>query len=298
MAKSFSDSEKKIIETLNSTKKLIFDGIEMEILKCCKPTTTKGEPKTDIYVKTITSDGIMEYKISLKQHNAEFIENKTSSERAKQILGGNWEEIIINATTAVNSLFENKPLIFFEKNGRVNKGCFTLGWKYELLTKKSGELSSSISLDDQQLRNIYSGEGLSDDKRNAYIDGEEVMSSGVANYILHVDPKKTLSATEIFENIVDIEDYLNNNKEIFFACKALNYRSLEKKWDGDRPLAVYVDWFVEDGKLSANIIFNKPLVTKGNEVAKKLLNALSELNVSDINDLKTNMISDCVKIYI
>lgn len=67
----------------------------------------------------------------------------------------------------------------------------------------------------------------------------------------------------------------------------MNYRTFVEKWDGDRPLSVQVDWYVKENKLMPELIYNKPLTLKGNEMAnrlKKYMEALKIKNTDDIND--------------
>lgn len=83
---------------------------------------------------------------------------------------------------------------------------------------------------------------------------------------------------------------------IYFACKALNYRFDRNKWDGPRPLSVYVDWFVDNGKLDAHLAFDNPLEHNGNEVGEKLRNILNELKIKKFDDLR-GVLSPNVKCY-
>jgi hypothetical protein len=47
-----------------------------------------------------------------------------------------------------------------------------------------------------------------------------------------------------------------SNLTMFFALKALNYGSFENKWDGNRPLAVSIDWSIDiNQQLKSNIVF-------------------------------------------
>ena len=77
---------------------------------------------------------------------------------------------------------------------------------------------------------------------------------------------------------------------IYFACKALNYRSFEDKYDGNRPLSVYVDWKIREGKLDGELCFDEPLSHGGTEIVEDLMECLDELdiqNTDDINDFNT-----------
>ena len=77
----------------------------------------------------------MKLKFSYKKENADFIENKMSAERAEQLFGEDWIDIIEHSTTAIQDKFYERMLIY--KNGfrRTEKGSITLGWKFELLNK-------------------------------------------------------------------------------------------------------------------------------------------------------------------
>ena len=45
-------------------------------------------------------------------------------------------------------------------------------------------------------------------------------------------------------------EHFAKQQDIYFVCKALNYRANKDKWDGDRSLSVYVNWFLDqEGKL-------------------------------------------------
>ena len=92
-----------------------------------------------------------------------------------------------------------------------------------------------------------------------------------------------------------IEEYAKF-QTIYFACKALNYRFDRNKWDGPRPLSVYVDWFVDNGKLDAHLIFDNPLEHNGNEVGEKLRNILNKLKIKKFDDLRS-VLSPNVKCY-
>ena len=98
-------------------------------------------------------------------------------------------------------------------------------------------------------------------------------------------------------SIQDIREYARK-VNIYFACKALNYRAVANKWDGDRPLSVYVDWNIVDGKLTPSIIYSNPLGKKGNEVGDKLLACLRQLGISATNfDTLKDKLAKGTKVY-
>ena len=169
-----------------------------------------------------------------------------------------------------------------------------LGWKFELLNKLSGEKSGILELTEEQKNDVFAGINLSVDKKNSRVNGQIINDSGVANYILNIDDDNMTQDT-CLRNLQPIEEYVKS-QTIYFACKALNYRFDKNKWDGPRPLSVYVDWFVDNGKLNAHLIFDCPLEHEGNEVGKKLKGILKELKIKKFDDLK-GVLSPNVKCY-
>jgi len=85
----FSQTERIIIETLRASTNFIYRNDTYELLEFDKPTTSTGEPKTDIYIQAQkeSTQEIFEFKISVKQRNADFLENRISAERALIFFG-------------------------------------------------------------------------------------------------------------------------------------------------------------------------------------------------------------------
>ena len=287
---NFGESERNIKELFYEGVTFYYDGNEYEVIECGKPTCHKGEPKTDIYILTEANGQEREFKISFKQTNADFIENKTNAERAELILGEEWEDIIIDATTGIENAFYDKPLIYKKSHKRTGAGSITLGWKYELLNKSGGDLSGVVNLSREQVIDVYAGTHLPIDKRNASVNGRVITNSGIANFML-VDDDIT-DAQSVIDSIASIEEYVNIHPTVYFACKALNYRTFEGKYDGNRPLSVFVDWNVIDGKLDGRLVFDAPLVTRGDVVADKLLKCLDILGIDTTDDIDDNTVTD------
>ena len=122
------------------------------------------------------------------------------------------------------------------------------------------------------------------------MNGRVINNSGIANYILVNDINQNLALQFLINNLTEIREYAQRH-DIFFACKALNYRIQKDKWDGDRPLAVYVDWLLENGKLKHEIIFDNPLSKRGNEIGNTIRRILGLLNITEHN---FNSIEDIV----
>ena len=174
----FSDTERRLIELLEVGVKFKFDGVEYTVSQpSCKPTVVKGECKTDVYVQTSSVNGDRVFKISVKQQNADFLENKMSHERAVEIFGSQADAIIMRATESIKENFLNTPIIYFERKGRTDAKSITLGWKFEFVNKTGGNLSASMQLTTRQIVDVYSGTSLPDDKKNAIVNGEEVTAA-------------------------------------------------------------------------------------------------------------------------
>ena len=237
---NFGKTERKIKDLFLSEKKFTYEQANYSVLKCDKPTSSKGECKTDVYVLAQDDLGNQkEFKISVKQNNADFLENKISLDRAIEILGSDAQSIIERSIAKI---------------------------------KKT----------DQQKIDIYAGTNLNLDKKNSSVNGETVINSGVANYIITIDaPNKDLNY--YLSKMQPIEHFAKQ-QDIYFVCKALNYRANKDKWDGDRSLSVYVNWFLDqEGKLQGKLVFEKPLSVKGHSIGKNIKNLLATLQINKNN---------------
>lgn len=288
---TFGEAERRIASLLRKGNTFNYQGDNFTIVNSGKPTCVKGEPKTDIYVEAESEDGdIIEIKITYKKENADFIENKTNAVRAKALFGDDWKKIIMQATESIREVFENKKLIYKSAAARTERGAITLGWKYELLNKTGGGLSGLVELTREQIIDVYAGTHISKDKKDARVNGETIENCGIANFILMNDGVKTTQ--EIIDSLYTIEDYVDMYPTVYFACKALNYRTFRNKYDGNRPLSVYVDWYIENGQLCHNLVFDSPLSVGGDEVADNLISALNKLGIDTTDDITEDIVSD------
>ena len=282
----FGNAERCILGYFEPGIKIIYKNRVLKVIEAGKPTSSHGEPKTDIYILAEDILGKEEIKISYKKKSADFLENKTTAKRAEQLFGADWRNIIKESTTDIRKKFEKRKLIYKERFGRTEKGAITLGWKFELVNKLNGELSGKMKLSTQQVYDIYAGKNLSDEKRNAYVNGRIISESGVADYILIADSVN--SAQEVIDKMIPIRKYIRMNPNIFFACKALNYRTFAEKYDGNRPLAVQVNWSVKNEKLEGDLIYDCPLEMNGDERAARLLRCLHYLGIKNTDDINFN----------
>lgn len=284
---SFSASERHLLSLFSRGSSFSIDDNQYEVLFSGKPTAPRGEPKTDVFVRCRnTATNIdTDFKISYKQENADFLENKITQERAQALLGCNWAGIIQRSTESLCGEFNDRKLVFKNAYRHTKAGSITLGWKFEILVgNPAGDLSGTIPLTIAQKIDILSGNNLPPEKRNALVNNVPIENSGIANYIIVNSNVNTIQ--EAANSLLRIDEYARNH-DMYFACKALNYRSLRNppKWDGDRPLAVQVLWAAENGVLTPHIAFDRPLIVKGNEVAQQLINAMLQLGIRTTNDI-------------
>lgn len=284
----FIKAEELIRQYLQVGSKFRMDDVDYVVKLAGKPQSQrgKGQPKTDIYVLAESSLGEKEIKISYKKENADFLENKMGSDRAEQIFGDNWQSIIEENTRRISGAFENTLLIYLDQRGRTEAGSMKLGWKFELFNKLQGELSGkmeNMTLD--QVYEVYAGEKLEDRKRDAKVNGEIIPNSGTAEYILVAD--RVESAQDVIDRMQPIREYIKQHPDIYFGCKALNYRSQKRKIEGNRPLSVAVEWKVESGMLDVDIEYSKPLTRSGKEMklmVKECLKSLNKCNALKLSD--------------
>lgn len=195
-------------------------------------TDTGGEPKTDIFVSLSDVHGLSkQLKISYKKSNSEFLENKVTEERAQLILGVNYKTII---SSSAKNLKVNKRQFY-----NYSKNAYVLGYRLDIMSVAAKGYAPVI-LTEERLKEIYSGSNIEKTKRDAVVGNERLANSGVADYILVGDSFK--DAQDIINNMVHVNDYVKQNPKVFIAFKAVNYFADKNKWDGNRPLALQVNW--------------------------------------------------------
>lgn len=292
MPKSFGASERRICGLFPPGTRFHYNGTEWVVVLAGKPTCHHGEPKTDIYIAARSPFGrIREFKISFKQGNADFLENKLTAERAALLFGRNWQRLIRNATTNLYRAFASRPLIYKSGYRKTEAGAITLGWKFELLNVDSGQLSGSMLLSPSQVIDVYAGTHLPGDKRHAAVNGRDIPNSGIANCILFED-HIFCSPQDVVDSLISVEEYAAEHPQVYFACKALNYRTFRGKYDGDRPLSVYVDWWVENGQLYSALRFDTPLMQGGDYAFEGLHRAMRQLRVHTTDELNAGNVAD------
>ena len=280
---NFSQTESSLVKLFRDTGTFKFQGKDYTVLNVGKPSPSQGECKTDVYIQGQDRNRFKkEFKISIKQNNADFLENKMRLERAKEIFGMNAQRIIENSIASIKPAFESDQLVYVEKKGRTGAKSIKLGWKFELMNKQSGAKSGLMRLTDSQKVDIYAGTNLGASKTNSRVNNQIIQNSGIAEYMLETTPSINQSTDFYMSKLVKIDNYVKN-KNIYFACKALNYRAEGDKWDGDRSLAVYVDWQLISNKLIGKLVYSNPLSKRGNEIGENLRSILRRINISSNN---------------
>lgn len=266
MKKDYKTLEESIISLFRIGQQITWKDQLFTILNSDKPTTkSKGEPKTDVYLKLedTTTNKSIEFKISCKLEGSnEFQENKIKASRAKQIWGVNWKEIIQNSALSIREKFENTETYFPIGVGRTKETQYTNGWKVEIASKPR-ELAVKLELTDTEIRDkIYKGTTLDDAKKNCIVNGEVIKNSGVAEYMLVTTLEKVNNidtVSDILNLLIPIDEYPISTHYIIFTGN--NYRVLKDKHDGNRPLGVQVIWTANQEKntLENHLKFDCPL---------------------------------------
>jgi hypothetical protein len=274
----FSKSEDAIINLFKKGTTIIFNKQIYKIEKVDKPKVASGECKTDVYVLLSNDQNYEEIKISIKQNNADFIENKLRLPRAKEIFGENAATIIYNSIQSLHSTLEKEPLIYFKSFGNTEEGSVKFGWRFDLVKRKTGNKVGTIKLTPAQEVEVYAGTSLTIEKKNAIVLGEVITDSGIANYVLDVESEDTFTeCQDVIDNLSSIQEYAENHN-IYFACKAINFRVHSGKCES-RHFAVYVDWKIESGQLKSELIYDNPLSKTTRDIKNSFISILNELEI-------------------
>jgi hypothetical protein len=287
VGKNFIKSEEKIREIINNYDEFNFRGNFFKIIICCKPRLqgSGGEVKTDIYLKAKNQANLKveEFKISYKQPNWAFIENKVKKEKAEKIYGPEWSTIIQNQIEDIKDKkkdnFSTAKLFYaFKKKKRIYPGSFTLGWRYEIEKDSTRKLHAIIKEDIYE--QIYISKGQHDKYRNALIDNKEVKNSGVPNYYFEGDTSDIHNIDDIMANIIPIADAMKTHTPCA-SFLAHNFDPINNKQHGGnkRDLGVAVKWCADDKLLNYEILYNVPLKNDSNWAREKLVIALHNLGI-------------------
>ncbi|TDM07719.1 hypothetical protein [Macrococcus lamae] len=269
MSKNYSVFETRVLSLFSLNTIFSYQNIEYKVIKSGKPRPYRGggECKTDCYILLEdTNSGLQkELKISCKIRSSnEFQENKISAGRAKEIFGPQWESIIETHAKSLENNFKNITLNNPQGRGRLRYGHIILGWKLEIASK-ARTLSKKLELPKQTIiEYIYKGINQTQEKKDSVIDSRIIKESGVANYILVADLDEILTIEDVLNNMTYLDNYIIKDHYLIFTSNSYNIG--KNKTDGNRPLAVRVEWSYKDEELIAEIKFDNPL----SEISKSL----------------------------
>jgi hypothetical protein len=297
-------AEQNVRKVLENSKLFTMYGENFEIIQCSKPTVLGGggEVKTDIYIKSkrIKDKKVVEIKISYKKPSFSFVENKIKKERAEKIYGKHWSQIIRKQIIEIKENFTEKPLIYFNKKGRVEKGSITLGWRYEMEHSGSRLLSTQIKQDIAS--QIWKNKNADERYIHGIIDGISIPFSGVPNFCLTKSPDEIITVQDIFNNLIAMDELIKTHGNITSAFLAQNYRSHKHKQEGNRRhLAVWIKWKIINKKLGCEYVFDNPLNMESGKVFDNLSECLLELGFDlsgefNIDSIK-HILDESIRVY-
>ncbi len=259
---SYSGLEQHVINAFNDCENLVWKGRSYNEVRAFKPTTSSGECRTDTYVSLmIAGVEVDAIKISIKKDDAEFMANKLTAQDAESLLGSEWSPILRNSINLIRNELLNKEVFYPKPKSDPTDIYFTLGWKLEIANKPR-TLSAPLALSKKETADkIFRGTGQPDYRKHALINGHTVLNSGIADYLLEGNRDSFIDAQSIINSLQDLSNYIPS--DIYLIFTANNYRIKANKADGPRTLAVCISWEVEGNKIRPRIIFDQPLVYKG-----------------------------------
>lgn len=301
---SAQENELRLIRIFQPGTNFIYlDGQEYISEICSKPypQTPGGEPITDVYLqaRSITSNNVLNLKISLKKVGWEFIKNHMSESDFNDIFFDDIDNQIQFYLNQSQRLLMNIPVIDLGNDNKINRkmnnGSITLGWEMMISNRPRG-LSLGI-LPDHYVREAILGEHMEERRRNAVVNGEIVNNSGIPTHVLEMDIDENTTREQIFQGLMTVEEFIfqyQNNLNVIL--KANNYRSLSRKsskgrCDGQRYLFVTNKWRSDGNCLSCRLDFNFPF-QRNNRSRIDLEDSLTQLGIN-IRNVELDQIRIC-----
>lgn len=132
-------------------------------------------------------------------------------------------------------------------------------------------------------------------KKHAYVNGEKIIDSGIAEFLLITELDQITSTEDIIRQLIPISDYKVPDTYLVFTAN--NYRIPVNKTDGNRYLAVRIEWKNINNQLTPFILFDHPLQdnSRSNDMKKLVDLSLDNLGkqfpydfnfVDDISDTR------------
>lgn len=284
------EKEDQILKLFPAGSIVEFEGRSHSVLESDKPSSQngQGEAKTDVYIllKDRMSGETNEVKLTYKSESYQFLENKMSGNRFSSIFSEKEQKEILTLlpkNERVNREFEIETSDLLNSDSKL-----TLGYRLDIMSSDAAGYMA-INVSRETMSEIIAGHKIDEEKRNGIINGNVVEDSGIATHILIGEDFE--NADEVLSKIVSISDYVDKdeNRAIALAPKAVNMipsrakifgGDKTKPWDGNRPLAVSMQWTREGTKLVAkpnvDSIFSQWAHQVGEELLIKVSTAVSE----------------------
>lgn len=293
---SFSESERLIRNLLEQHQVIQYENKSYDLILCAKPTVKGGggEPKTDIYVKAKDqqSKDIIEFKISYKKPNYAFVENKITSTRAHELYGKNWSQEVQSQIKKITEKFLGAPIVFFNKKGNVEEGSITLGWRYEIEIVKHNRALSTV-LEHSVATHVLKNRQGSPKYIDCIVNDKKIKNSGIPNYYLDMKFEDIDDAQYVYDHLQPIDGIIESDVAYRAAFLAQNYRSHIRRQEGNnRDLAVWINWYVCNGKLECKHIFGEPLEQKSGSALENLKQCICKLGIDPDKDFNIHTLKD------
>lgn len=261
------DFEAFILSLFAPGTEVFIGGVSRVVSLSGKPLARRGgECKTDVFVGFC--DDSPPLKISVKSFGSEFIENKMKLARANQIFGNGWGE---KFQDTLNELVR----IANDNLSPINQNSLTLGYRADLMTAKTRRLSAEIEISTESTLEAYAGRLLPDSKRHAFVNGRQILNSGVAEQILIRSAQELTSAQDVIDSLMPLVDYANTSS-LYLCCSAVNYRT-GGKFERSRPLLLTYEYDLDEhGNVTSVLTSSNPLERTSTDAALRLPIELKE----------------------
>lgn len=228
---------------------------------------TGGEGKTDAFIRlrNLDTGEPKDIKISSKQHNADFIENKMKRVRSEQVFG---EQGLGKFQNELNELASS----ILESDEPINDNAIKLGFRVDITNKPKGPYCIELNLTDEEKKEFYAGGNLEQRKLDSEVGGEVVEGSGEANYMLIGDYDEFEKPEDILDNLESIDDYIQKESTKFYlSLGAVNYRK-GGKMDSSRPIAIgfAYEYNDENGQIDYKLDYDDPLSKDSRQVLAEM----------------------------
>lgn len=271
----FAKSEEKLISLFAPGAKFVYNEKEFVSLYSGKPKSQGrgGEGKTDVFIVAKDQTGQLELiKISYKQKNADAYESWVTAERAEEIFGAKWKQVMKNSINEnaegfYTSFSQSKPV-----GSAGEPDSYVLGYAFDIRSNPR-KLSTKLSLSNAQKKDIYSGSNMSPAKRNSIVKGKQRPDSGVASHILVADNVKT--PQEAIDKMMTIDDYVKNHpQDLYITYKAVNAQKDKNYEVSKRSLAVTTKYQLQkNGSIDSKLFTDASLGSTSQDAGKDLVKA-------------------------